>query len=347
MQARPRTAERPISEDFAFTGGFGNSLLTLMQRFSLSQPVLIATFLFVNICCQTEQRANAKHKEIFRGVFALGGLNIREKPARDSAKLGWAADNEFVQILQYSDAITEVDGISGKWAKVSYNSIEGWVFEPFLAAQEIDKNCIQTKSYESAQYKAPNWSLKILCGSNDDDLLLNASWYYRKWWRDSEGNYLEQPDRKRQREIIKNIRADLKIQERRENVALLKRTSTALDYGTFTENADIWILKDNYWQFYEGVYGWGKSFLTDLNNDELPDVITEYGCCGNTRVKIFVGEPTNVLKTVFDQHFSEIGEYELIVKKCEAFRLRGRLTKPEVNAEFRFDCAKNIVFRSK
>jgi len=311
---------------------------------------LLVGILFSSTCGKTSESSritDAAPAELFREVTALGGLNMREAPDKQATRVSGIPENEYVQILSQADKQTQVDGITGRWVKVRYLSKEGWVFDHFLSPKAVEKTCLKSLNFTSAQHKTPDWKVNFSCGAGNDALLSNAVAYYRKWWRDREGGYLDQPDRSRHRDIIRNIRQDLKIKERKGNVALVTRTGTAMDFATFTTNSDVWILKEGFWIFFEEIRGWGKTFFAEINDDDLPDVVSESGCCDNMTVKILIGHEKEILHRAFDNYFLVLGDYKLVPEKCDKFKLRGQLPRTDKSAEFRFDCISNKMKQIK
>jgi Bacterial SH3 domain len=349
LPAMPRMAERSNWSNCVYNLLFSEiKFLMGLPRFLVNKSCIILGIFLLSSCGKTQEltrisRTNAY--ELFREVNALGGLNMRATPDKQGKRVTVIPENEFVQVLSQVDKEEQVDGNTGRWVRVRYLTNEGWVFDHFLADKAVERSCLKNLNFPSVQYKAPDWKVNFSCGASDRDLLVNAAAFYRQWWRDHEGEYLDKPDRSRQREIIRNIRQDLKIAERKGNIALVNRTRTIMDYTTFVTNADVWILKDGFWVFFEETKGAGKTFFADINYDNLPDIISEAGCCDTLTVKILVGHETEYLHKVFEKHFLGFRDYVLIPEKCEKFALRGQLVPEMKNAEFRFNCTSNKIIQ--
>lgn len=281
----------------------------------------------------------------YRLVNSNGGLTLRQEPSREAKKISIIPDGEPVRILRNSEKQESIDGTLGTWVYIEQKQNQGWVFSGFLTPASFQDKCIKEFSYDSSQYKTPKWSIHQVCGQTKESLLANNYWYYRSWWRDQEGEYLQAPNRERQRTILKDIGKDVKIIEIRDKVALVEHTSTALDYATFTTNADIWVFEENFWHFYEGVHGWGKSRIFDANDDTLPDVITEYGCCGNMRVKVFLGSNSKIIEKVLDTYFFEGAKFEVKLGKCSDFKIFGKNPERNQDVLYSLDCKKNKMIQ--
>lgn len=313
---------------------------------SKSFLIIVLALTSWNFChCGKSENVKLKSDNRYRGVTAFGGLNLRDQPTPNASKLALIPENEYIQILQNGLKSEEIDGASGTWVKVRHEDKEGWVFDAFLTKREVSSDCIVSKKYPSNQYKKPDWQVNYGCGTETEDLLLNAAWFYRKWWRDSEGDALQRPDREKQRKIMKDIRKDVNVKKVQGRVALLSRTSTAMDFATFTSNEDIWILKDGAWQFFAGVYGYGESYIGDINRDNLPDIATAYGCCDNLTVRIFLGDQQTVLKQVHEESYHSDEMYLLKFEPCDKFALHGRIAKPYKQVKYKFNCAENKLIQ--
>jgi len=65
-------------------------------------------------------------------VVAFSGLKIRSTPGVEGKVLDVAAFGEKVQILEQSELKETIEWVTGKWIKVSYHNVEGYVFDGFL-----------------------------------------------------------------------------------------------------------------------------------------------------------------------------------------------------------------------
>jgi len=59
-------------------------------------------------------------------------LNVRSKPSIQSDVLFQIPDSSLVNILLFDSETFVIDGASGNWCKIEFNSEEGWVWGNYL-----------------------------------------------------------------------------------------------------------------------------------------------------------------------------------------------------------------------
>lgn len=72
-----------------------------------------------------------------RWINADAGLKLRSGPGTDYDTLGVIPYAEKVHMLSEEQNVVTIGSVKGKWSKVSWNNIEGWVFGGFLTENEI------------------------------------------------------------------------------------------------------------------------------------------------------------------------------------------------------------------
>ncbi|MBE7439150.1 MAG: SH3 domain-containing protein [Spirochaetales bacterium] len=303
------------------------------MRYSLFLIALIA-------CSQQSQKEGD-----LRFVSAHGGLNLRAQPSTTAEVLIQIPDASVVRVQ--SGAAVQPNGPVeyGPWAAIEYQGRQGWVSDRFLSAKAYTLDCIKEFRFPvGAAANGKTWTVAFACGKGHQELIENAYRYYRAWWTDHAGENLSDSTRKPHRQIIAEIARDVVIDSTSESVALIQRSSTALDFATFTRVSDIWIFKENFWQPFEHPYGWGHSVLTDINQDAIADAVTTYSCCGHSTIKVFIGakDAAEPLHMIFEASFSE---WDLVLSKghCNQFQLHGRNSKSNEPEHYSLDCSKNSM----
>ncbi|MBT8234326.1 MAG: SH3 domain-containing protein [Saprospiraceae bacterium] len=79
-------------------------------------------------------------------VIAFSGLKIRATPGVDGKVLDVVAFGEKVEILEDSEITQTIEWLKGKWIKVAYHNVEGYVFDGF-----VTKFPIPTYDFELTQ----------------------------------------------------------------------------------------------------------------------------------------------------------------------------------------------------
>lgn len=109
--------------------------------------VLLFLFLiFYILACVNEESSTSKTPSAeSRWVIAQPGLNIREKPDINSSKTGSIPFKQEVQLLEEIGETQTLQGVSGKWSKILWKGMEGWVFGGFLADSYPPDNIQETE----------------------------------------------------------------------------------------------------------------------------------------------------------------------------------------------------------
>jgi SH3-like domain-containing protein len=68
-----------------------------------------------------------------RKVISEGGLRMRDAPDISGTKIGVIPNGQIVELLEESGEMVTISGATGKWSKVKWNNITGWVFGGFLS----------------------------------------------------------------------------------------------------------------------------------------------------------------------------------------------------------------------
>jgi len=300
-------------------------------------PLLLMTLI---ACSQPGQKAGD-----LRFVFAYGGLNLRLQPSTTAEIVLQIPDATAVRVQSVAAVQPSAPSKDGNWTAIEYQGRQGWVSNKFLSAKAYSLDCVKEFQFPlGGPTTGSPWTVPFACGKGHRELIENAYRYYRAFWTDSEGASLSDSTRKPHRKIIADIVRDVVIDSTSDSVALIQRSSTALDFATFTRVSDIWIFKENFWQPFEHPYGWGHSALTDINQDGIVDAITNYGCCGHSTVKVFTGtqDAALPLRMIFEASFSET---DLVLSKgqCEHFQLHGLNSKSNEQEGYSLDCSTNSI----
>ncbi|MBR33207.1 MAG: hypothetical protein CMN77_18050 [Spirochaetaceae bacterium] len=97
---------------------------------ALATITLLITF---TLECTPEEKAIT----LYGG--APSGLIIRSEPNTTGEKLGLIKHGDPVEVLEQKEPSLTIQGKSGKWTRVRYESVEGWVFGGFLLANPPQK----------------------------------------------------------------------------------------------------------------------------------------------------------------------------------------------------------------
>ncbi|MBU44249.1 MAG: hypothetical protein CMN76_13595 [Spirochaetaceae bacterium] len=107
----------------------GNSAKTLTS-------VLMAALIVTIAACETEPEAK---EGITMYAAAKSGLIIRSEATTDSAKLGLIPYGSSLTVLEQTGDTLTILGRQGRWSKVEFQGITGWVFGGFLSANAPPK----------------------------------------------------------------------------------------------------------------------------------------------------------------------------------------------------------------
>jgi hypothetical protein len=83
----------------------------------------------------------------FRVVIAPNGLVLRDSGSTSAKKIELLSLNSVVEVVEENSEEIIINRVKGKWCKVNYNTLIGWVFGGYLSKIPSDKDNI-TGTYE-------------------------------------------------------------------------------------------------------------------------------------------------------------------------------------------------------
>lgn len=119
-------------------------------------PLLSAIFLSAAsgmTACSSAQKEKTDKINDYRWVSAEAGLVLRDKPDRNASRIGLIPFAEKVYCTERMEAAESINGVSGSWTGVKWNSSTGWVFGGYLAQ---DKPVLISSYHDYAWVTAHN-----------------------------------------------------------------------------------------------------------------------------------------------------------------------------------------------
>ena len=103
----------------------------------MKKLILIACSLM--LCLNVQANHFEDGKEVY--VTAPSGLNMRTSPDKDAQVLYYLQYGDRVHVVQYQseDHPLRLDWIDGSWVKVSFEGVEGYVFDGYLSSLPVPK----------------------------------------------------------------------------------------------------------------------------------------------------------------------------------------------------------------
>lgn len=95
---------------------------------------IIILALLVNVSCSKGKDGTKQANFVY--VNAVSGLNLREKPSKDSKSITLIPFQEHVDIMCKNKDFVTIDTITDVWVKIKWKNNEGWVFNGYLAKSE-------------------------------------------------------------------------------------------------------------------------------------------------------------------------------------------------------------------
>ncbi|MCB1169507.1 MAG: SH3 domain-containing protein [Leptospiraceae bacterium] len=102
----------------------------------VATSIFLAALFVALAACETETEGE---KGISMYAAAQSGLIIRSEPTTESAKLGLIPYGSSLTVLEQAGDTTTILGRQGRWSKVEFQGIQGWVFGGFLSANAPPK----------------------------------------------------------------------------------------------------------------------------------------------------------------------------------------------------------------
>jgi hypothetical protein len=114
----------------------------MKKRVFLIIALINCFMIFSNAGCKDEtiEINNSKTKvsiSKIRWVTSKSGLRMRKRPNLQALRLRLIKFKEKVVFIEEEETQKEIDGIKGKWTKINYNNLTGWVFGGFLSKKEV------------------------------------------------------------------------------------------------------------------------------------------------------------------------------------------------------------------
>jgi len=256
-------------------------------------------------------------------VNAFDGLNIRTDPNLNSKIIKTIAFGEKIILLEINDEKVTIDNITGSWVKVKWNNLTGWMFNGYLSK------------------------------SIDDVLLLQYNIYIKETNKMKyDDNYIFKSETLRVIDIYNSyytIRYHFYYPKGQEG--------DLVQYSVFIKESNDWkeVYSTSMWDF-------NKLLVRDINDDNIPDLITwTGGCCAGNYITISVYLGNNdktfnkksvkrVPDIVNNQEYSRCsGEWFVYNGVCSKSVITGsyliKKTDEKINYKYIFDCNRNIFIK--
>lgn len=273
----------------------------------------------------------------FRAVNAIGGVNLRKEPRKNAAVLTIVPDATIVKIMgRREDSLETIDGFKGIWLNVEVDGKNGWIFSRFLTEFQVAEDCVKFFGRVEGQ---PHSGQKLICGQDQERLLLNAQWLSRRML---EENIKWNPEGSKTK--LRQLNKIVQINEIKGNLAIVTVPNIVDDVFTFIEPKSVWVFSENYWQPLRIGKRASEAYLVDINDDHHLDAIESSGCCGWVGVRIYFGQANGKMQSVFEKAFLGDADFKLSPKACKDFRIAGaEIVGAETNTNprriYSFNCS--------
>jgi len=112
-----------------------------------SKLFIVAFFIAVFVASVSSQETvNSQQTSVIMYIMAGDGLNLRTEPTIHSQIIRALPFLTKVRIIEKSDNLIAIDGISSQWYKVSIDNDIGWVFGGYLS-RNVDIPKLNDKSF--------------------------------------------------------------------------------------------------------------------------------------------------------------------------------------------------------
>ena len=88
-------------------------------------------------------------------MFSENGLSLRKAPRSNAEKIGSIPYGQRVTIHSTSKKSIEIEGLRGKWTRVSWQGKTGWVFDAYLADLPLPEKCSTLQNYAARHFGIP------------------------------------------------------------------------------------------------------------------------------------------------------------------------------------------------
>lgn len=108
--------------------------------------IALISLLFVCLffCDDASRTGDAAHPEgaghTTKWVAAAGGLRIRERPDLAGERLATVPNGAEVKVLENSGPAATIDGRAGRWNKIAWGEVTGYVFDAYLSSQPLNES---------------------------------------------------------------------------------------------------------------------------------------------------------------------------------------------------------------
>ncbi len=334
--------------------------------------IIIAAILF-------SQNNGLNSKNIIKNnlgwIKAINGLNIRKSNNINAPKIELIPYGSQVEINYEDNEFVTIDGIKSKWVNIEWKNKSGWIFGGYLSSSNDFIKNIRRITAKKGLPIYNNFELldeKIIIPYNtnveiiDEDLNLDIS---KVKWNNKiykvHNAFVQKLD------IIENpIVYEIKRYIESSNIPL-KHYLYHSDDISVKNIGDYYLISilvfwppipvgeeslgiynfllrksSNSWAWVQMEY-YGRSSdrikLFYLNNDEIPDVISVGGCCGNSYLKVYIGQNNGNLNNIINLYAS--AQDKTCKNKCYVDILSlGKCKKTLImrnGINYYYDCDKN------
>ena len=234
-------------------------------------------------------------------VTAGNGLRMRAEPNREARRVLTIPFGRSVEVVDGTSEDETIQGVTGRWARVTYSGQTGWVFDPYLKQY----NFLELKSVAAAHYRA--LLEKEHPGTRDFPSLARTA---------------------------KQTADDIRILRIVGDLYLIEywyTTPTSPDDDRFKA---VWQRTREGWHELGGhAY---KAFITPINDDDAPDVVLYSGCCVSYKIDLLLAEPAIAGFRPLEYFIEGSIDFKLDGRCKDARLVHERLIGDRV--PFHFDC---------
>jgi len=236
----------------------------------------------------------------YREVISYNGVNVRKGPSTNTEIVATLQHGSLLEVLEYEN-FEVINGQDGHWLKIKVNEISGYVFSSFIGTTDL-KSKFLYKVYLDQTTRTK-----------------------------SSDNYIFYPYTLDLLQVFKNYYVA------RFDVAIPK----GQDGDNPMPNYAIYILENGkFREVFDRSY-WGFEFITllDINNDEIVDMVANYGgCCGQQQyIGVSIGNSLNQFPDTRAIRTAESSKDEYLYYCEEDFYFDGDLQKYVILGRKKFE----------
>lgn len=180
-------------------------------------------------------------------------------------------------------------------------------------------------------------------GFSNKILKENAFSFYLKYWEYKKNQYKNDPyNYPKAVETIQKLKNNIYLVYMSEYYSIMRiPTNNGDELDSISNTDEIWIFKDNTWRpFLEYQNKFHKSYIIDLNNDGINDVILSGAYSDSKMYNVFVSNKSNGLNYIQDIYI--IGDTEeKFTGNCNSQILVKYYENPKISKKAYFNCNTN------